>query len=40
MPNPTFVYVGTYMGPKSKGIYLFRLQTENLEVSQNIPPAE
>src|SRR5258707_12440700 len=36
MPNPTFVYVGTYTGPKSKGIYLFRLQTENLEVSQNI----
>jgi len=36
MPNPTFVYVGTYTGPQSKGIYLFRLQTENLEVSQNI----
>jgi 6-phosphogluconolactonase len=36
MPNPTFVYVGTYTGPKSKGIYLFRLQTDNLEVSQNI----
>jgi 6-phosphogluconolactonase len=34
--NTTFVYVGTYTGPKSKGIYLFRLQTENLEVSQNI----
>ena len=34
--NPTLVYVGTYTGPKSKGIYLFRLQTENLEVSQNI----
>src|SRR6058998_1965573 len=33
---PTFVYVGTYTGSKSKGIYLFRLQTENLEVSQNI----
>ena len=36
MAIPTFVYVGTYTGPKSKGIYLFRLQTENLEVSQNI----
>lgn len=33
---PTFVYVGTYTGPKSKGIYLFKLQTDNLEVSQNI----
>ena len=33
---PTFVYVGTYTGSKSKGIYLFRLQTENLEVPQNI----
>src|SRR5262249_59284503 len=34
----TFVYVGTYTGGKSKseGIYLFRLQTKNLEVSQNI----
>jgi 6-phosphogluconolactonase len=32
---PTFVYVGTYT-TKGKGIYLFRLQTENLEVSQNI----
>src|SRR5947209_3324012 len=32
----TFVYVGTYTGEKSKGIYLFRLQTQNLEVSQNI----
>jgi hypothetical protein len=36
MAIPTFVYVGTYTGPKSKGIYLFRLQTENLDVSQNI----
>jgi 6-phosphogluconolactonase len=34
--HPTFVYVGTYTGPKSEGIYLFRLQTRNLEVSQNI----
>jgi 6-phosphogluconolactonase len=33
---PTFVYVGTYTGSKSRGIYLFRLQTEGLEVSQNI----
>jgi 6-phosphogluconolactonase len=33
---PTLVYVGTYTGPKSKGIYLFRLQTDNLEVSQNV----
>jgi 6-phosphogluconolactonase len=32
----TLVYVGTYTHSKSKGIYLFRLQTENLEVSQNI----
>ena len=32
----TYVYVGTYTGGKSKGIYLFRLQTQNLEVSQNI----
>jgi len=32
---PTFVYVGTH-ADKGKGIYLFRLQTENLEVSQNI----
>jgi 6-phosphogluconolactonase len=36
MPGPTLVYVGTYTGPKSKGIYLFRLETENTEVSQNI----
>src|SRR5437870_5553740 len=34
--NATLVYVGTYTGEKSKGIYFFRLQTENLEVSQNI----
>lgn len=36
--NETLVYVGTYTRGKSpgKGIYLFRLQTENLEVSQNI----
>src|SRR6266545_8348217 len=36
MALPTLVYVGTYTGAKSKGIYLFRLQTENLDVSQNI----
>ena len=36
--NATAVYVGTYTGgaSKSQGIYLFRLQTQNLEVSQNI----
>jgi 6-phosphogluconolactonase len=33
---PTLVYVGTRTGPTSKGIYVFRLQTSNLEVSQNI----
>ncbi len=32
----TLVYAGTFTGPKSKGIYYFRLQTEDLEVSQNI----
>jgi 6-phosphogluconolactonase len=40
MPNPamkeTLVYVGTYTKAKSKGIYVFRLQTSGLEVSQNI----
>jgi 6-phosphogluconolactonase len=36
LTKETLVYVGTYTGPKSKGIYLFRLQTQNLEVSQNI----
>jgi 6-phosphogluconolactonase len=35
-PMPSLVYIGTYTGPKSKGIYLFRLQTENREVPQNI----
>ena len=34
--KPTLVYAGTYTGPKSKGIYFFRLKTENLEVEQNI----
>jgi 6-phosphogluconolactonase len=32
----TLVYVGTYTQKESKGIYLFRLQTTGLEVSQNI----
>src|SRR5437868_642309 len=34
----TLVYVGTYTGAKtaSKGIYVFRLQAQNEEVSQNI----
>jgi 6-phosphogluconolactonase len=32
----TLVYVGTYTGGKSRGIYVFRLQTSNLDVSQNI----
>ena len=36
MSKATLVYVGTYTEAKAKGIYLFRLQTENLEVSQNI----
>jgi 6-phosphogluconolactonase len=34
--NATLVYVGTYTNATSKGIYVFRLQTENLDVSQNI----
>jgi 6-phosphogluconolactonase len=32
----TLVYVGTYTGAKSKGIYLYRLQAQNADVSQNI----
>ena len=36
MASPTLVYVGTYTGAVSKGIYLFRLETEQLEVPQNI----
>jgi 6-phosphogluconolactonase len=32
----TLVYAGTYTRGKSKGIYVYRLQTDNLEVSQNI----
>lgn len=37
-PNVTLVYAGTFTGVrgKGKGIYLYRLQTDNLEVSQNI----
>jgi 6-phosphogluconolactonase len=34
--DPTLVYVGTYTGAKSDGIYVFRLQDENPAVSQNI----
>jgi 6-phosphogluconolactonase len=36
LANDTLVYAGTFTGPKSKGIYYFRLQTDNLEVPQNI----
>jgi 6-phosphogluconolactonase len=35
-PKDTLAYVGTYTKGKSKGIYVFRLQTQDLEVSQNI----
>lgn len=31
----TLAYVGTYTGAKSKGIYLFRLETKNSDASQN-----
>ena len=34
-PNDTLAYVGTFTKGNSKGIYVFRLQTENLEVAQN-----
>ena len=34
--DSTLVYVGTYTGPKSQGIYLFRLQPDRSGVSQNI----
>src|SRR5205823_6669086 len=34
--NATLAYVGTYTGTKSKGIYLFKLKTENNEVFQNV----
>jgi 6-phosphogluconolactonase len=30
------IYAGTFTGPKSKGIYCFRLETEDPAVSQNI----
>ncbi len=36
LKDATLAYVGTYTGPKSKGIYLYRLQTENNDVSQNV----
>jgi len=36
MPNPALVFAGSNTDAKSKGIYAFRVQTENLEVSQNI----
>jgi 6-phosphogluconolactonase len=42
LAKSTLVYVGTYTGAKGaspgkgQGIYVFRLQTDNLEVSQNI----
>ena len=32
----TLAYVGTYTGKDSKGIYLFRLETKNPDVSQNV----
>lgn len=34
--DPTLVYIGTYTGAKSKGIYLFRLQSQGDEVFQNV----
>ena len=35
-PDDTLLYVGTYTGAKSKGIYLFKLQKENLAAAQNL----
>jgi 6-phosphogluconolactonase len=35
-PDDTLVYVGTLGTGSGKGIYVFRLQTRNLDVSQNI----
>jgi len=35
-PNATLVYVGTYTGAKSKGIYYYRLQPTGSEVFQNV----
>ena len=34
--NPTFVYVCSGSGARGGGIHLYRLQTKNLDVSQNI----
>src|SRR5262249_23629970 len=34
--NQTLVYVGTYTGPRSRGIYLFRLEPEPTPASQNV----
>jgi len=34
--DPMLVYVGTYTGPKSQGIYVFRLQAEPSAASQNV----
>ena len=36
LARETLVYVGTYTGDESKGIYLFRMETDNPEVSQNV----
>jgi 6-phosphogluconolactonase len=36
LTKETLVYVGTYTGRESKGIYLFRLQSKNSDVSQNV----
>jgi 6-phosphogluconolactonase len=36
LAKDTLVYVGTYTGPKSKGIDLFWLRTDGNDVSQNI----
>jgi 6-phosphogluconolactonase len=37
MPAPTFVYVGTYTNEKSKGIYLFRLQSDDPQSVKLVP---
>jgi 6-phosphogluconolactonase len=34
--DATLAYVGTYTGPKSQGIYLFKLQPPGADLSQNI----
>jgi 6-phosphogluconolactonase len=36
LANETLAYVGTYTGGKSQGIYLFRLDTQNPDDSQNV----